>query len=314
MKITEIIDEEYADATKKDGEQIALTKTSKTFQEIHKLYLFWLEDSYADWGFDPWSCFYAEKMLTENRKEELYSMEDITNFCFAIKKFEEHKKFKESGAFLSALINVHYEKTKSSKEYILVTEHLQIPLDELCSYTKGANILVQGNGGTNACNQIKKGRIHFTGSVGRSLCSCTTGGTVIIDGDCENNACFGMEETNLLIKGNAGNSIGYSTSKKGKIIVNGNVGKYAGHFCYGGKIHIKGDAEEEAGSQMVEGVLRIDGTCGKNVGSKMQGGKIFLNEYESISGDIKKGKIYCKNKQIYPQTILDRIWQHIRKE
>ncbi len=339
MKITEIVEEEYADIKGNNRETISLIESSKSFTELLSLYKFWLEDDKADWGFDVRSYNYAEKILTENRTEELYSIDEITKFCFAIQPFVKRENFKKSGAFLSALVNVHYkeinEKVKKnkeinqrvkrknanflSKEYILVTEHIT-PLDTLCSHNNGADITIQGNTGSNCCEFMQKGTVTLTGNAGNNLCFGSTGGKVIIRGNCGNWTGIEMENTTLEIFGNADNNLGYSMRKNSCIIVHKNTKDYTGKFCGGGIIKIYGDCGNYTGASMKKGVLIIKGKCGKNIGDKIEGGKIFLNEYESISETLKEKnynknvKIYSKNKRVYPPNVFKRIWEYVIKD
>jgi len=122
---------------------------------------------------------------------------------------------------------------------------------------------------------------------------------------------------NITVKGNAGDWLGYEM-KKGKIIVEGDLGHDGGYFMRGGLIEIKGNAGEgigyfmesgkiivrgnadrTAGGFMSGGKIIVERNVGKNVGHEMEGGKIHINgDYESISKSISGGDIYHKGKQI----------------
>lgn len=83
---------------------------------------------------------------------------------------------------------------------------------------------------------------------------------IVIDGDIPNGKRLGQDMT------------------KGKIIVKGEVGMYAGAFMEGGKIEIEGDADSWVGQKMSDGEIIVKGDADDFVGSTFRG------EWEGMTG------------------------------
>ncbi len=83
---------------------------------------------------------------------------------------------------------------------------------------------------------------------------------IVIDGDIPNGKRLGQDMT------------------KGKIIVKGEVGMYAGAFMEGGKMEIEGDADSWVGQKMSDGEIIVKGDANDFVGSTFRG------EWEGMTG------------------------------
>ncbi len=135
-----------------------------------------------------------------------YTPEDITAFSLALSPFEEHEFFSRSGIFLSALINLHQEKTKTTKPYVLVTDYLEKKIDNLCIKNSESNIQIIG--------------------------------------DCGYHCGFKMESGTIIVEGSTGYGVGHKMYS-GNIEIKKNTKKIGGQdYFSGGKITVYGDKPE----------------------------------------------------------------------
>ncbi len=369
MKLEETIKTEYANVNKTTL-QNAKTESSEYLQIFFSLYKkimlelnstgsFWTSNDMIDnciqRGLKKWT-----DIETKVEPERMYTKEDIEKFSFQLAEIQNNfpnnyqgTQFSNyTGLFLSALINIHHAKTKTTNEYIIHTMQFDSPLNNLC-YKNTANVRVIGNVGDYFCVEMIFGNVHLEGNSGDYACANMIDGTVQIDGNAAKNICTQMKEGNVTVKGSTegcpahtmyggnlhiyGNSAGVCTRMEGgtvtvegndtnscafrmsggKLLIKGNVGNYpafGAHDCY---IHIQGNAGDDVGTEMTNGVLRIDGNVGINVGSRLNGGNIYLNgDYESIAQNTHKGRIYVREKQVFPymeDDLFSQIYHHMFK-
>ncbi len=91
-----------------------------------------------------------------------------------------------------------------------------------------------------------------------------------------------------------------------ELVIEGSVGNYAGTGNKNGKITIKGNAGEKTGYGMKGGTLIIDGEAATIEG--LEGGEIYVHGEAKIYNDtMKGGKVFIKDKQVYP-GLLGRFW------
>ncbi len=174
MKLTQQIEKEYASIT---PERIAEIKTYSVPKEMpHALDIFLN-------NFCPKNSTFNNQ--TANFEYEIslamiqvlsfnYTSENITSFSLALSSFEEHRYFYRTGIFLSALINVHQEKTKATQPYVLFTNYLNKKIAHLCMNNKSI-IQIIGDCGISCGFQMESGTIIVEGStesrVGEHMCN-----------------------------------------------------------------------------------------------------------------------------------------------
>ena len=61
-----------------------------------------------------------------------------------------------------------------------------------------------------------------------------------------------------------------------EVLVNGNLGKYAGEQMIGGKLTINGDAGKYLGNKLCGGKIIVTGSCDERPGYRMRGGEIII--------------------------------------
>ena len=88
-----------------------------------------------------------------------YSAEDVKFFSISMIEFQDDPDFRyKGGLFLSALINNGVDS-----EYVVITKHLDEPLDCLC-YGNSKTVRLEGNAGTRIGGLMEEGTIHIDGS------------------------------------------------------------------------------------------------------------------------------------------------------
>lgn len=209
-----------------------------------------------------------------------YSPADVTDFSFALAKYEQEDMFLDfSGVFLSALVEKGRED--AGERYIVYTKDLPFPIWHL-GYMNRKSIVIMGD-------------------VGWYLGIHMKGGDIVVQGNALHTVGYGMSGGRITVEGNAVNSVGMCM-RGGKIIVMGNSGESVGKDMAAGKIIVKGDTGGCAGERMENGEIVIYGNAGNSVGDGMIGGKIHLHGgYGCISEDyygITHGIIYHKGKRI----------------
>ncbi len=220
MKLTQTIEEEYRHV------ESAIKKEVKADCEDCKLDLVPLYQKYLE----SRNCNTGPRRSAENiyhtclhflkKSKEEYAIQDINTFSLqytTILGCTDHTDF---GIFISALINKHFEETRTKKEYTVFINKEKSEISFLGMENEGANIQIVGSTGGFAGFYMKKGFLH--------------------------------------ISGDAGYKLGYEMSG-GKIIVEKNADTEVGTSMKGGQIHIKGDAKDIIGSHMTNGIIKIDG-------------------------------------------------------
>lgn len=109
-----------------------------------------------------------------------------------------------------------------------------------------------------------------------------------------------LEKGTLILEGNVGDWAG-EHMKGGQLIILGNAESYVGAEMMGGKIIVRGDVIAATGASMIYGEIIVKGSAGVLTGDNAEGGIIRVN------GNIKaihprcKARIYLKDKQIWPK-------------
>ena len=278
MKLMNITKTEYANID--ENMSLPIKRDSKTVENLHELF----NKSYSDLF---WKGFASDEDETlqydlylkyfKDHPEKLKDLQqtDITQFCTELFHYNSRRElYFLSGQFLSALINLHFEKTHTKEKYMLIIESLEEKVDFLGFFAK-ANIEIRGNVGRSTGTQLNGGKIKIYGNAGTHLGREMNYGDITLFGDCKSNAGELMMGGNITINGNAGDFLGINMSG-GTIIANKDVKS--------------------------------------NVGHDMRGGEIYLNDtYESIAYHFNSGKIYHKNKVIMSpfRNIIRKIKRRI---
>lgn len=172
----------------------------------------------------------------------LYSQKEIERFSRILPVFQHEDRFGErAGMFLSALINLGYEK-----KYIVHTDPLIIPVDFL-GYKNKKKILVKGD-------------IGHSGGQGMHC------GEMIVEGKAKSHVGFYLKGGCITVKQKAGDYIG-SLMDNGRITIGGSSGEHIGWGMKGGVIHLDGDYKSIFWweGKEVEGIDT----------GKMEGGRIY---------------------------------------
>jgi len=144
-----------------------------------------------------------------------FEKKDLDTFFNELPNYTKKNCFSSTGFFISALINQHYSRTKTTEEYILIAYDLE-ELSFIGSHCNGANI-------------------HVYGNVGSSVCEKMQNGTVAIEGNCNHAAGTNMTGGTLSVQ-NAGNQLG--AFMNGGTIIAESAQEDVGLFMYGGTIFI----------------------------------------------------------------------------
>jgi glutamate synthase domain-containing protein 3 len=83
-------------------------------------------------------------------------------------------------------------------------------------------------------------------------------------------------DRDIVIEGDVGDWAGYVLDG-GSLLVEGDAGEYVAHQMRAGGVRVHGDAGESAGSSMMGGTLIIKGDAGEFLGSSMRGGEIDVH-------------------------------------
>ncbi len=121
-------------------------------------------------------------LLNQVFQKSPWETQDIDTFLFSLLAFQNEKSFYLTGAFISALVNIHHKHT-NQKDYILPLEQLDKPLDYICSKNDGANILVKGNCGEAFASDMISGNVICEGSVGANIGMKLKSGIILIKKD-----------------------------------------------------------------------------------------------------------------------------------
>lgn len=87
---------------------------------------------------------------------------------------------------------------------------------------------------------------------------------------------------------------------KGKIVVDGNAGSWAGAYMTGGNLVVLNNAGDYIGYEMVNGIITVSGKVGGTVGYQANGGEIYADDIESWIALSCKATVYKKGKKIWP--------------
>ncbi len=221
MNITKVLQTEYQDVKSTVLDKIDQTNCipSENLEKIITAYEEFFTSILSDLSFVN-DQQVLNKILAPTFTETLYSLQDITSFCFQLHSYQERKMFQFSGSFLGALILFHYEKTKTTEEYFLV-------LDNLPNYLH-----------LNAHDNIS---LKINGPIAGGFGSHSSNAKVTINGSCGNNLGNQMYDGTITVNGNVADYLG-NQNIGGKLIVNGKAGHHIGRSMIenSAEIHLNG--------------------------------------------------------------------------
>ncbi len=215
MNLTKVILEEYVQVKEIEFNSIKQNQ-EKTVSTLLEVYENWLNEEATMWENETQitpdksyqrthELFTKNGLTTENGNLSLiYAEEDITSFCFAIEKYQKpedqrSKFFMRTGLFLSCLINTHFERTHTEKEYTLITEHLEEEIQFLGYENNGANIFIKGNAGLYLGDGMKNGFIRMEGNYHYAVSVRLKGGCIHLQNEKRDVLYFAInKKTNIL--------------------------------------------------------------------------------------------------------------------
>ncbi len=318
MKLTDTLENEYSSLSQ---EKQVMYKQAGEIDKIIPLYENWL--SYMNSEGKQKGFYHVGYSSALERIATLaaFSQEDISQMGIHLIAYQDSKYFRESGYFLSALINTHQERTRSTETYILSINHLQKRISNICYKHNGGIVLVNGNVDDNTCSEMKRGIVHIKGSTNLYCGQEMRGGLVFIEGFVTDFLASKMKDGGIIVSGDVGyigNSGSCSFMTGGFIHIKGNA-RNISFGQMGGSVLVCGDAESPS-LCMEGGSLTILGTA-YDACSLMKGGRVYCQgeikskrSNEKIKEDKSirpyAGKIYHKNKRIFPkenETMSERI-------
>ncbi len=315
MKLTNLIDEEYADISGDIIENIS--KNSQTITTLLTVFEYWLKRIGGINGHDL--RIVSECMQKKDiEKNFVYTKKDITEFSIAMAIYENHSNFENAGVFLSSLMYQHWKKNSVNGWNERIERNKKAGIDESLIYE-----LAMDNVSDHALsiNKLVNDRKNKTANIFKQF---------EIDQTNESDGCYKIITQHLqtqighigyrnsgihiYIVGNAGKNLG-AEMNNGSIFLEGNANFMAGSFMEGGTISIN-DSQKGACFGMKGGRFYIRGDVLGNIGIQMNGGIIHIDgkiasdldikkTYAKIRSSITKGKLYHQGKLIvynFPDT------------
>ncbi len=236
MKLIELVEEEYAHIEERQDKKIEYEKD--IVYRICDAFEGWLSllidrSKHLDERFNDEAnkeyrgLFKILKKKFEEKKQEIYTQNDLTQFSLRIHEYADHKYFSYTGLFLSALIQAHEEFTHTKEPYML----------NLSKEENNRLIDYIGHSFSHVTLLIK-------GSVGKYLGYNMQSGWIAVSNSSSDDTGLQNDGGIIHLLGNTGDFVGEGM-KRGKIIVEGNCGKNVGGLlpAFGGVIKINGSYE-----------------------------------------------------------------------
>ncbi|MFX0016397.1 MAG: hypothetical protein ACFFB2_15405 [Promethearchaeota archaeon] len=120
-------------------------------------------------------------------------------------------------------------------------------------------------------------------------------GKIIIKGSVGDYAGMLNSGAHLIIEGNVGRFVG-DNMINGEIIVKGNASYCAAPYCYGGKVIISGNCGDFLGTMNKGATILVENVTGNDLGTYMLAGNIILlgDAGERIGNFLISGRIFIK--------------------
>jgi glutamate synthase domain-containing protein 3 len=134
---------------------------------------------------------------------------------------------------------------------------------------------------------LKSGEIRVKGDAHDFLGMFNHGAKIVVDGNVGNFAGDNSWAGEIEVKGDARKGIGLY-AYGGAFVVHGNAGDAVGQILKGGIIAVGGNVGDNAGLCMAGGSIVIIGDAGKNLGHTLIGGTIYIGgKAESLGSNSK---------------------------
>ncbi len=268
MKLTELMESEYANVTSASFEKLhkrdtkGLENITLAFEEVMK-YPYSLETSFTKFEWSVQNIINTIPAI-EGKK---FDPEDITAFSILLDAFEDRSAFNKAGIFLTDLVEAHSQNRRSDNKNNLFDHTNKLSENKDKNQEKNKTneeeyTIITENYGK---------RIHHFQYLGYHL----TSATIRVLGNCGNDCGAFLEGGSLIIQGNVDSFCGREM-EKGSIHVLGNAGANIGTHMKNGSIHIDGNAFSSVGKRMKKGKITIQGNCGIRGGENMEGGIIHI--------------------------------------
>jgi formylmethanofuran dehydrogenase subunit C len=224
---------------------------------------------------------------------------DVEKFCKDIRPMQGEEGFSwRAGIMLSALVN-----SSVDSDFIIPVKLFNKHLS-LLAYRNRKNVYIDGDAGDGFAAEMEEGIATVRGNVYGSFAAYMVGGTAIAEQDVYGRVGPGMSGGEAAVKGDVG-VLGYlylfETGEKNPKVFLGDPMFAVGLEMSGGFISIEGFSGALTGLYQKGGIIRV-GYAGSLVGSKMEGGEIYIeNDYDGLSPQLGKGKIFFGDKQIHPK-------------
>jgi hypothetical protein len=116
--------------------------------------------------------------------------------------------------------------------------------------------------------------------------------------------CNYVEEEEILLKlselKTEINLLGFRLPKGKRLLIEGDTGDFTGIGVEGGELTVEGNAKNWTGAGMRSGKILIQKNIGLHTGEWMMGGEIYVGGRVRGLGNIVEGKVYERDKLIYP--------------
>ncbi len=96
------------------------------------------------------------------------------------------------------------------------------------------------------------------------------------------------------------NLIGFRLPKGKRLKVEGDTGDFTGIGLEGGELEVEGNAKNWTGAGMRSGRILVKKNIGLHTGEWMMGGEIYVGGRVRGLGNIVEGKVYERDKLVYP--------------
>jgi hypothetical protein len=96
------------------------------------------------------------------------------------------------------------------------------------------------------------------------------------------------------------NLLGFRLTKGKRLLIEGDTGDFTGIGVEGGELIVEGNAKNWTGAGMRSGMIQVKKNMGLHTGEWMMGGEIYAGGRVRGLGNIVEGKVYEREKLIYP--------------
>ncbi|HIE03446.1 MAG TPA: hypothetical protein EYP61_01665 [Candidatus Latescibacteria bacterium] len=100
--------------------------------------------------------------------------------------------------------------------------------------------------------------------------------------------------------------LGYRLPKGKRLIVEGDLGDFAGIGLEGGELIVRGKVGNATGAGMKAGRILVEGDAGHRTGEWMMGGEIRVEGTIASIGQVGFGRIFERGRQVYPPITRPR--------